>query len=57
MCKNLRISILFNLIALVSFSQVQEIAPPDYIKTITFKGDTNESQLPILRLGEYLILD
>ncbi|MFD2823001.1 DUF5103 domain-containing protein [Lacinutrix iliipiscaria] len=41
-----------------AFSQVQtEVAPPDYIKTITFKGNTPESQLPILKLGEYLKLE
>jgi len=39
------------------FAQVEEINPQDYIKTITFKGDTPESQLPILKLGEYLILE
>lgn len=39
------------------FSQVEEIQPQDYIKTITFKGNTAESQLPILRLGEYLVLE
>lgn len=42
----------------VIFSQVeQELNPPDYIKTITFQGQTNESQLPILRLGENLLLE
>ncbi|MDO6595284.1 DUF5103 domain-containing protein [Oceanihabitans sp. 2_MG-2023] len=35
----------------------QEVAPPDYIKTITFKGNTDESQLPVLKLGEYLQLE
>ncbi len=40
------------------FSQVEtEIAPPDYIKTITFKGSTEQSQLPILKLGEVLQLE
>jgi len=40
------------------FSQVEtEKAPPDYIKTIAFKGNTPESQLPVLRLGEYLKLE
>ena len=38
-------------------SQVSEVNPPDYIKTITFKGDTPESQLPVLKLGEYLVLE
>ena len=40
------------------FSQVtKEVAPPDYIKTINFKGNTAESQLPVLKLGEYLKLE
>lgn len=39
------------------FAQVEEINPSDYIKTITFKGNTAEGQLPILRLGEYLVLE
>ncbi|WP_055445102.1 DUF5103 domain-containing protein [Lacinutrix himadriensis] len=40
------------------FAQVaKEVAPPDYIKTITFKGNTAESQLPVLKLGEYLQLE
>ena len=38
-------------------SQVNEVNPPDYIKTINFKGDTPETQLPILRLGEYVVLE
>ena len=50
-------TILFILLPLVVLSQVEEVNPPDYIKTITFKGDTPESQLPVLKLGEYLILE
>ncbi|WP_274475316.1 type IX secretion system plug protein [Mangrovimonas aestuarii] len=50
--------ILFLFITTIGFSQAeQELAPPDYIKTIMFKGDTQESQLPILRLGEQVILE
>ncbi|WP_338732876.1 DUF5103 domain-containing protein [Mangrovimonas cancribranchiae] len=52
--------ILFALTALTInnlFSQVKEVNPPDYIKTITFKGDTPESQLPVLRKGEFLVLE
>jgi len=33
-------------------SQVDEKIEPSYIKTIQFKGSTNQSQLPILQLGE-----
>ncbi len=40
----------------VAFSQLTEIVPPEYIRTIEFKGQTGQSQLPILRLGEPLFL-
>ena len=40
-----------------SYGQVKELNPPDYIKTIAFKSNTPESQLPILKLGEYLVLE
>ncbi|MFD1162739.1 type IX secretion system plug protein [Hwangdonia seohaensis] len=39
------------------FGQIQEVHPPDYIKTIAFKSNTKESQLPILKLGEYVVLE
>lgn len=39
------------------FSQVEEVNPPDYIKTINFRGSTNETQLPILRFGDYVQLE
>ncbi|MGJ5642419.1 DUF5103 domain-containing protein [Formosa sp. S-31] len=46
---------LFNLFA---FSQVaSETTPPLDIKTITFKGNTDVSMLPILNLGEPLTLE
>ncbi|SDB54053.1 protein of unknown function [Flavobacteriaceae bacterium MAR_2010_188] len=48
---------ILSLLPLISISQVAEINPPDYIKTISFKGNTPESQLPILRLGDPLILE
>lgn len=41
----------------MAFGQVEEVDPPNYIKTITFKSNTNESQLPILKLSERLILE
>jgi hypothetical protein len=47
----------FSLLYLGAFGQVQEINPPDYIKTILFRGNTPESQLPVLRLGEQLVLE
>lgn len=49
---------LFFLLASSSvFSQVEEINPTEEIKTITFRGNTPESQLPILKLGEPLVLE
>jgi len=42
----------------ILFSQVEEeMPPPDYIKTIVFKGNTQESQIPIIKLGDYLSLE
>lgn len=42
----------------LTFSQVEgEVHPPDYIKTITFFSNTNESELPILKLSERLVLE
>jgi hypothetical protein len=38
-------------------SQVKEVSPPDFIKTIKFKSNTTQGQLPILRLGEPLVLE
>jgi Type 9 secretion system plug protein 1st domain len=37
--------------------QVEEVSPPDFIKTIKFKSNTTQGQLPILRLGEPLVLE
>jgi hypothetical protein len=45
------------LLPVLGFSQAQEIAPPDFIKTITFKGSTSQAELPILRLGESFSLE
>lgn len=45
------------LLPLLCFSQVNEIAPPDYIKTVDFKGNTSETQLPIIKLGEQMVLE
>ncbi|MBT8244909.1 MAG: DUF5103 domain-containing protein [Winogradskyella sp.] len=43
--------------SVLSFSQAEEILPPDFIKTITFKGSTSQAQLPILRVGEPFSLE
>lgn len=37
-------------------AQVEERVEPEYIKTIQFKGNTRQSQLPILNLGDRLRL-
>lgn len=50
-------TILFIFLPFIIFSQVEEVNPPDFIKTINFKGNTPETQLPILKLGEYLVLE
>jgi len=44
-------------ISTLTYSQVSEVNPPDYIKTITFKSNTNQSQLPILKLNDRLQLE
>ncbi|WP_310992542.1 DUF5103 domain-containing protein [Aequorivita marina] len=43
------------LIACSTFAQVEKIEP-SYISTIQFKGSTDQSQLPVIRLGERLQL-
>ncbi len=40
-----------------SFAQVVEVNEPDYIKTITFKGNTPESQLPVIKLGDFITME
>jgi hypothetical protein len=57
MKKNSTYSLVLLLFFFVGFSQTQEVNPPDFIKTINFKGNTAETQLPILKLGEYLVLE
>ncbi|MDN3492938.1 type IX secretion system plug protein [Winogradskyella bathintestinalis] len=42
----------------IVLSQVaEELNPPNFIKTITFKSNTTQGQLPILKLGESLKLE
>ncbi|WP_282041107.1 DUF5103 domain-containing protein [Winogradskyella flava] len=53
---------IFNLLLLLVFpvtliSQVEEVYPPNFIKTITFKSNTTQGQLPVLKLGEPLFLE
>ncbi len=41
-----------------AFAQVaEEVAEPEFIKTITFKSNTSEGELPILKLNERLVLE
>nr|WP_317170245.1 DUF5103 domain-containing protein [Winogradskyella eckloniae] len=42
---------------LIQAQATEEVNPPDFIKTITFKSNTTEGQLPILNLGETLELE
>jgi len=45
-------------VPLFLMAQVEEINPPDYIKTITFKSrNTSQGELPILRLNEPFSLE
>ncbi|MCA0151834.1 type IX secretion system plug protein [Winogradskyella vincentii] len=51
-------SLLFLLILpFILTGQVEEVSPPDFIKTIKFKSNTTQGQLPILQLGEPLVLE
>ena len=56
MLKHLYISFIL-LTSTVGFSQIQEIEPNDLIKTINFRSNTNQSELPILTLNERLYLE
>lgn len=48
--------LLFTVVPSSLFSQAEEIPPPEYIRTVQFSGNTTQSQLPIIRLGERLQL-
>ena len=56
MLKHLCIIFIF-LLSFSGFPQVEEVEPDDLIKTITFKSNTNQSELPILNLNERLTLE
>ena len=46
------------LICTFTYGQIEmEVNPPDYIKTIIFKSNTQEGQIPIFKLGEVLTLE
>ena len=58
MIKTIYFFLLATLISAQGFSQTEEINPPDYIKTVTFKSRTSsQGQLPIIRLGEAFHLE
>lgn len=58
MIKNIYFFLLATLISTQGFSQTEEINPPEYIKTVTFKSRTSsQGQLPIIRLGEAFNLE
>ncbi|MFD1614694.1 type IX secretion system plug protein [Gelatiniphilus marinus] len=57
MLLNVKQTIVFLFFPTLLISQVKEVNPPDHIKTIAFKGNTKESQLPIVKLGEYMVLE
>ncbi|WP_296313546.1 DUF5103 domain-containing protein [Winogradskyella sp. UBA3174] len=57
MNKNIYSVLLFLVIPFILFSQVEEVNPPDFIKTIKFNSNTTQGQLPILKLGEPLVLE
>lgn len=47
----------FTIYFLSAPAQVKETTPPDFIKTIQFKSNTPQSQLPILKLGDPIVLE
>ncbi|HLW31170.1 MAG TPA: type IX secretion system plug protein domain-containing protein, partial [Aequorivita sp.] len=56
MSKSILFSVSLLLLAYTSFAQIHEKVEPSYISTIQFSGQTDFSQLPIIRLGERLQL-
>jgi len=53
----LKTAVFICILPFFGFSQVNELAPPNYIKTVNFKGNTPETQLPIVKLGEQVVLE
>ncbi len=56
MLKTIFFTILFVIIGVSSSAQILEKIEPSYISTIQFRGNTNQSQLPIINLGSSLQL-
>ena len=58
MIRTITLPLVFIIFALQGYSQIEEVAPPEYIKTITFKSKSSpQGELPILRLGEKFYLE
>ena len=58
MTKTIFLRLTFVLFTLHGYSQLEEINPPNTIKTITFKSKSSaQGELPILRLGERFYLE
>ncbi len=55
--KNFYNLIFFLVLPLSLLAQAEEVSPPYFIKTITFKSNTTQGQLPVLKLGEPLVLE
>ncbi|WP_026450549.1 DUF5103 domain-containing protein [Aequorivita capsosiphonis] len=55
MLKSYSTTLLLLFIVSLSFAQVEKIEP-SYISTIQFRGSTDQSQLPVIRLGDRLQL-
>ncbi len=57
MMNKIQLTFLFSfLFASQIFAQLQEKIEPPYIRTVQFRGATDQSQLPIIRLGDRLQL-
>ncbi|MAG86032.1 MAG: DUF5103 domain-containing protein [Flavobacteriaceae bacterium] len=57
MSKNFYYIIFLLVLPLGLTAQAEEVSPPYFIKTITFKSNTTQGQLPVLKLGEPLVLE
>jgi len=55
--KNFYNLIFFLVLPISLIAQAEEVSPPYFIKTITFKSNTTQGQLPVLKLGEPLVLE
>lgn len=48
---------IFTLLLSIGFAQTNEIDPPDFIKTITFRSNKQQTLLPLIRLHESFSLE